>query len=37
MQLHGITFKKRAPKAIKEIRKFAQKAMVCRVNASNFR
>ena len=27
-RLHGCTFKKKAPKAIKEIRKFAQKAMV---------
>ncbi|RZC83105.1 hypothetical protein C5167_045892 [Papaver somniferum] len=26
-RLHGCTFKKMAPKAIKEIRKFAQKAM----------
>merc|ERR1711976_939083 len=26
-RLHGITFKKRAPRAIKEIRKFAQKQM----------
>lgn len=26
-RLHGCTFKKKAPKAIKEIRKFAQKAM----------
>ncbi|KAH7420600.1 hypothetical protein KP509_13G014100 [Ceratopteris richardii] len=26
-RLHGCTFKKRAPKAIKEIRKFAQKMM----------
>lgn len=28
LQLHGATFKKRAPKAIKEIKEFAQKAMV---------
>lgn len=28
-QLHGVTFKKRAPKAIKEIKAFATKAMVC--------
>lgn len=27
-QLHGVTFKKRAPKAIKEIKAFAFKAMV---------
>ncbi|XP_040370796.1 60S ribosomal protein L31 isoform X2 [Rosa chinensis] len=26
-RLHGCTFKKKAPNAIKEIRKFAQKAM----------
>lgn len=26
-RLHGITFKKRAPRAVKEIRKFAEKAM----------
>merc|ERR1719217_1681399 len=26
-RLHGITFKKRAPRAVKEIRKFAQKMM----------
>eukprot|EP00249_Psilotum_nudum_P002943 c16242_g1_i1 orf=227-589(+) len=26
-RLHGCTFKKKAPKAVKEIRKFAQKAM----------
>merc|ERR1739848_539202 len=26
-RLHGISFKKRAPRAIKEIRQFAQKAM----------
>eukprot|EP00457_Paulinella_chromatophora_P016258 gb/GEZN01017022.1/.p1 GENE.gb/GEZN01017022.1/~~gb/GEZN01017022.1/.p1 ORF type:complete len:136 (-),score=34.40 gb/GEZN01017022.1/:206-613(-) len=26
-RLHGITFKKRAPRALKEIRKFANKAM----------
>eukprot|EP00271_Cylindrocystis_brebissonii_P016326 TRINITY_DN39743_c0_g1_i1.p1 TRINITY_DN39743_c0_g1~~TRINITY_DN39743_c0_g1_i1.p1 ORF type:complete len:121 (-),score=32.11 TRINITY_DN39743_c0_g1_i1:252-614(-) len=26
-RLHGATFKKKAPKAVKEIRKFAQKAM----------
>ncbi|XP_064982135.1 large ribosomal subunit protein eL31-like [Musa acuminata AAA Group] len=26
-RLHGCTFKKKAPKAIKEIKKFAQKAM----------
>ena len=26
-RLHGITFKKRAPRAVKEIRKFAQKQM----------
>ncbi|KAB2019350.1 hypothetical protein ERO13_D08G265300v2 [Gossypium hirsutum] len=26
-RLHGCTFKKKAPKAIKEIRKFAEKAM----------
>ncbi|EGS19288.1 60S ribosomal protein eL31 [Thermochaetoides thermophila DSM 1495] len=26
-RLHGVTFKKRAPRAIKEIKKFAQKAM----------
>ncbi len=28
-QLHGVTFKKRAPKAIKEIKAFAYKSMVC--------
>ncbi len=28
-QLHGVTFKKRAPRAVKEIKKFAQLAMVC--------
>lgn len=28
-QLHGATFKKRAPKAIKEIKAFATKSMVC--------
>jgi large subunit ribosomal protein L31e len=27
-QLHGATFKKRAPKAIKEIKDFATKSMV---------
>jgi large subunit ribosomal protein L31e len=27
-QVHGVQFKKRAPRAIKEIRKFAEKAMV---------
>jgi hypothetical protein len=27
-QLHGVTFKKRAPRAIKEIKKFAEKSMV---------
>merc|ERR1712071_565910 len=26
-RLHGITFKKRAPRAVKEIKKFAQKTM----------
>lgn len=26
-KLHGITFKKRAPRAVKEIKKFAQKMM----------
>lgn len=26
-RLHGATFKKRAPRAVKELRKFAQKAM----------
>lgn len=26
--MHGVTFKKRAPRAIKEIRAFAEKAMV---------
>lgn len=26
-RLHGVTFKKRAPKAVKEIKKFAAKAM----------
>jgi large subunit ribosomal protein L31e len=29
VQLHGVTFKKRAPRAIKEIKKFATKSMVC--------
>ena len=28
-QVHGVSFKKRAPRAIKEIRGFAEKAMVC--------
>ena len=28
MKLHGVTFKKRAPRAIKAIRDFAVKAMV---------
>jgi ribosomal protein L31E len=28
LQLHGVTFKKRAPRAIKEIKAFATKAMV---------
>jgi len=28
LQLHGATFKKRAPKAIKEIKEFAHKTMV---------
>ncbi len=28
-QVHGVAFKKRAPRAIKEIRAFASKAMVC--------
>lgn len=27
-QVHGVSFKKRAPRAIKEIRSFAEKAMV---------
>lgn len=27
-QIHGATFKKRAPKAIKEVKDFAKKAMV---------
>lgn len=27
-QLHGVTFKKRAPRAIKEIKAFAYKSMV---------
>jgi large subunit ribosomal protein L31e len=27
-QLHGVTFKKRAPRAIKEIKAFATKSMV---------
>ena len=27
-QLHGVTFKKRAPRAIKEIKAFAKRAMV---------
>jgi large subunit ribosomal protein L31e len=27
-QVHGVSFKKRAPRAIKEIRGFAEKAMV---------
>lgn len=26
--MHGVTFKKRAPRAIKEIRAFAERAMV---------
>ena len=30
LQLHGATFKKKAPKAIKEIKDFATKAMVRR-------
>jgi ribosomal protein L31E len=29
LQLHGVTFKKRAPRAIKEIKAFATKSMVC--------
>lgn len=28
VQLHGVTFKKRAPRAIKEIKAFATKSMV---------
>lgn len=28
-QLHGVSFKKRAPRAIKEIKAFAHQAMVC--------
>jgi hypothetical protein len=28
-QVHGVSFKKRAPRAIKEIKGFAEKAMVC--------
>ena len=28
-QVHGVTFKKRAPRAIKAIKEFAEKAMVC--------
>ena len=28
-RIHGASFKKRAPKAVKEIREFAHKAMVC--------
>lgn len=28
LKLHGVTFKKRAPRAIKEIKSFATKAMV---------
>ena len=28
-QVHGVSFKKRAPRAIKEIKGFAIKAMVC--------
>jgi len=28
-QVHGVSFKKRAPRAIKEIKLFAKKAMVC--------
>jgi ribosomal protein L31E len=28
LQLHGVTFKKRAPRAIKEIKAFATKSMV---------
>lgn len=30
--MHGVAFKKRAPRAIKEIRGFAVKAMVCDKN-----
>lgn len=28
-RVHGVSFKKRAPQAIKEIKKFAQQSMVC--------
>jgi len=30
--VHGVSFKKRAPRAIKEIRAFAEKAMVSEHN-----
>jgi large subunit ribosomal protein L31e len=33
-KLHSVKFKSRAPKAIKEIRKFAQKIMVRRAGAA---
>jgi hypothetical protein len=29
VQVHGVAFKKRAPKAIKEIKAFAEQSMVC--------
>jgi hypothetical protein len=32
-QVHGVSFKKRAPRAIKEIRGFAEKAMVRETSA----
>jgi len=35
-QVHGVSFKKRAPRAIKEIRSFAEKAMVCARHPSIF-
>ena len=36
-QLHGVTFKKRAPKAIKEIKAFATQSMVRKITHYNKR
>ena len=36
LQLHGVTFKKRAPRAIKEIKKFATQSMVRSPNIVSF-
>ena len=35
--MHGVSFKKRAPRAIKEIREFAVKAMVSLLSCSLLR